>query len=173
MTAERPTPVDAEVAAATLHCHLEALWCTGRPERLGWRRWYIDPMAVAVEIPARRADGSTEPYLIRLGAKYYDAFPPTVEFVRDDGMRARQGTRWFPLISDVPWFGLHDAYTYPDGSVGQLVCFSVSAEYYLSNHTPEPQMKWSQGRHRVAATLNRLAEVLQHPFYKGPSGLAA
>lgn len=170
---ELPTAVDAEVAAATLQAHIEALWSTGRPERLGWRRWHLDPMHVVVEILARRGDGSTEPYLVKLGAKYYDAFPPTVEFVRDDGTRARSGTRWFPIISDVAWFGLHDAYNFPDGSVDQLVCFSVSAGYYFSNHRPEPQMKWAQGRHTVAATLNRLAEVLSHPFYKGPSGVAA
>jgi hypothetical protein len=170
---EQPTAADPEVAGATLLAHIEALWATGRPDHLGWRRWHPDPMHVMVEMPATRVDGVVDRYLLRLGAKYYDAFPPTVAFMRNDVEYARQGTKWFPTIADVPWFGLHDVYTFPDASVAQLVCFSVSVEYYISNHRPEPQMKWQQGRHTVAATLYRLAEVLQAPFYRGPSGVDA
>jgi hypothetical protein len=167
---DKPTPTDPEIASATLIEHLDRLWATGRPERAGWLRWHWDPMHVIVRLPARRDDGCIDHYLVRLGATYYDAFPPTVAFVKDDGVsEARQGTSAFPNISGASWFGLHDAYEYPDKSKRQLVCFSVAAEYYWS-HDPGPDVRWQQGKHTAAATLNRLAELLAPPFYKGPSG---
>jgi hypothetical protein len=67
------------------------------------------------------------------------------------------------------WFGLHPAYEYPDGHIAQLVCFSHSLDYYISNHTPEPSQIWQQGTHTVAATLNRLHEILSPPSYQGPN----
>ena len=82
---------------------------------------------------------------------------------------ARQGTSAFPSISPPPWFGLHDAYEFPDKSKRQLVCFSLSAEYYFT-HNPQPDVRWQQGTQTVAATLRRLAELLAPPYYKGPSG---
>jgi hypothetical protein len=45
----------------------------------------------------------------------------------------------------------------------------MTAEYYMSNHSPTDEQRWTQGRHTVAATLSRLAELLSPPNYGGPS----
>jgi len=52
----------------------------------------------------------------------------------------------------------------------QLVCFTLGAEYYMTDHSPKETERWQQGRHTVAGTLFRLAEVLSPPYYKFPSG---
>jgi hypothetical protein len=167
---DTPTPADPEIASATFIEHLDRLWATGRPERAGWLRWPWDPLHAIVRLPARRDCGAVDYYLLRLGATYYDAFPPTASFVSGDGAtEARQGTSAYPSIAGAPWFSLHDSYEYPDKTRRQLVCISVTAEYYWS-HVPSADVRWEQGKHTVAATLNRLAELLAPPYYKGPSG---
>lgn len=130
-------------------------------------------MHAIVKLPAHRADGQTDFYYFRLGATYYDAAPPTVELVRPDGERwvhAENPSPWYPVIDPRPrWFGLHSAYAFPGGETRQLVCFSFAAEYYQTNHSPQETEMWQQGRHTLAATLYRLAEVLGPPHYQRPS----
>lgn len=166
-----PSPVDPEIAAKTFQQHLEGVWLTGRPDRLGWLRISLDPLHVVVKLPAKRPEGEVDHYYFMLGARYYDAAPPTVALVQpDEWSLAPEPSRWFPLFNSRPrWFGLHSAYSWPDGSKRQLVCFTLAAEYYMTDHSPQDSERWQQGRHTVAATLNRLAEVLSPPYYQGPS----
>lgn len=168
-------PVDPEVAARTFHRHLDAYWANRDLGSRGWSRTDLDDLHAVVSIPACRDDGTTEPYFVRLGAEYYDPYPPTVLIVSpaDGWPRARSGTTWWPRLARPGWIALHDNYRYPGGQgqapfEGQLVCFSMTAEYYMSNHSPTEDQKWQQGRHTVAATLSRLAEVLAPPYYQGP-----
>ena len=163
---------DPEVAAATLKEHLDRLWGTGRPERLGWARKNLDPLHWLVTLPALRPTGETDPYHFRLGAEYYDLAPPTVALVQPDGVSHAVGkTRWFPVLEALPsWFGLHEKAGFPDGVQRQLVCFSMTAEYYMTNHNPKESEEWKQGQHNVAATLNRLAEILSPKYYRRPAG---
>lgn len=170
---------DPEVAAAIFARDLDAFWSTGRPQTLGMERTNIDSLHSVVRLTAKRVGGKTDRYFVLLGAEYYNAYPPTVMFVcpgdRDVWLEAKQETVWFPNIKfppqPPPWFQLHPAYQI-DGNPQprQLVCFSFAAEYYMTNHSPTETQKWVQGRHTVAATLNRLQEVLLPPLYQEPSG---
>lgn len=169
-------PADPQIAAATLRSHLDAYWENRTLEAKGWERRDIDELHVVVTIPAQRQDGGSDPYHVRLGAEYYDAYPPTVLFVSPDPgwPRAREGTTWWPTFPHRPdWFQLHDSTDFRDGAGVfaqgvQLVCFSMTAEYYMSDHNPTPTQKWVAGERTVAATLSRLAEVLAPPYYGGP-----
>jgi hypothetical protein len=170
---------DPEVAAAVFAQHLNAFWSTGRPQALGMERIIIDSLRSVIGLTARRASGKTDRYFVLLGAEYYDAYPPTVMFVRPsdagDWLEAKHGTVWYPLIKfppqPPPWFQLHPAQQIEGyGQPRQLVCFSFTAEYYMTNHRPTETQTWVQGRHTVAATLNRLQEVLLPPLYQEPSG---
>lgn len=164
------TLADPEIAAATFQLHLDKLWQSGRPEKMGWERRELDRMHTLVRLPATRPTGEVDHYLFRLGADYYDAAPPTVALVTDDGQTyAPQPSIWYPVIENPPWFGLHAAYQFPDAGQRQLVCFSFAAEYYLTNHSPNETERWQQGRHTVAATLFRLSEVLSPRYYRRPS----
>jgi len=167
-----PAPADEEIASATFWWHLNQLWEGGRPTRLGWGRIDLDSLHVVVSIPAQRSTGEIDDYFIRLGAEYYDAAPPTVAIVQPSGWTiASAPSRWFPVIKGPPsWFGLHSAFpSWPDKSNRQLVCFSFAAEYYMTDHSPKDSERWQQGRHTVAATLFRIAEILFPPYYQKPS----
>lgn len=171
-----PERVDPEVAAATFDLHLRAFFTMGRGREPGWERIDLDPLHAVLQVPAVRADGTADHYFLRLGAEYYDVWPVSVAFVHPteagDWPEAREGTRWWPNQQNSPGFSfhLHASYQYSDGTRRQLLCFSHSFDYYLSNHTPTERERWTQGTHTVSATLSRLAQVLRHPNYIGPSG---
>lgn len=170
---------DPEVAAATFNQHLSAFWSTGRPQAFGMELINVDSLHFVIRLLAKQENGKTDRYFVLLGAEYYDSYPPTVMFVHpgdaDDWLEAKLGTIWYPTIKfppqPPPWFQLHPAYQIEGYSQPrQLVCFSFTAEYYMTNHNPTETQRWMQGRHTIAATLNRLQEVLSPPLYQGPSG---
>src|SRR5438094_954090 len=81
------------------------------------------------------------PYFPRLGAAYYDGWPPSVVVVEpgpdSTWVEASANSMWWPKIEGAPFsFGAHNPYTYPGGQQGQLLCFSHTLEYYLSSHGP-------------------------------------
>jgi hypothetical protein len=171
-----PEAVDQEVAAATFELHLTRFFRTGRGSREGWQRIDLDPLHSVIRIPATRPDGSQDHYFVQLGAEYYDVWPPTASFVRPEGEHGwgypTSSSRWWPKQQNSPGFsfGLHHDYGFPGGSTGQLLCFSHTFEYYISNHNPTDAERWRQGTHTVSATLTRIAAVLTAPNYQGPSG---
>lgn len=169
----RPVPVDQEIAAATFKAHLHELWESGRPQRSGWRLIALDALHAVVELPATRPDHSVEPYYLCLGAEYYDAWPVTAVFAdKKDWSEAAAGTRWIPKILSAPFeFALHVGYGYPaEYKFHQLLCFTGTANYYMVDHSPREHQVWTNERHTVSHTIARVAEVLAHPYYGGPSG---
>jgi hypothetical protein len=171
-----PVKVDGEVAAEKFKHDLE--WLDGdRAQQLGLRSVKRERMYAVVRIPGVRANGQQDDYYVRLGAEYYDKWPPTAAFVKPATWElAISGTRWFPSIQcqDINWFGLHAPYNANHNGamiqLPQLLCFTFTAEYYMVPHSPSEDSIWKQGYHTLAATLSRLAEVLHHPHYRGPSG---
>jgi hypothetical protein len=161
--------VDPDVAAAAFAADLQRAWDTGRPTQRGWTRSRLDPLTAIVHMPGRTVDGPAGVYHLRLHASHYGPHPPKVTFVEPDSWdEPPAGSVWLPRLENPPgWFGLHPAYTYPDQHVAQLVCFSHSLDYY-ADHNPEPSQAWHQGTHTVAATLNRLYEILGPPYHQGP-----
>jgi hypothetical protein len=119
---------------------------------------------------------------VRLGGEFYDLWPPSALFVcpprgatherteRLGWVTAPPASCWLPTVTPVPSFAIHSPYTFPDGRQGQLVCCSMTLEYYQSNHSPTAQQSWKQGRHTLAATLHRIHDALNSDSYQGPSG---
>ena len=168
--------VDPEIAAATFAEHLDDFFAHGRGRSAGWDRIRVDDLQTVVQIPGVRPDETVDPYFVMLGAKYYPVWPVSAAFVQrtDQGTweKVTAGSGWWPKQQNQPGFsfGLHSAYTYPDGTVGPLICFSFTLEYYLSNHGPTEEERWDQRRHTVTATLTRLGDVLRAPNYQEPDG---
>ena len=144
MPVNHPSLADAEIASATFRLHLDQLWAAGRPSRLGWGRIDLDPLHTIVALPAERSDGQRDWYFLRLGAEYYDAAPPTAAFVDpSDWTEVGDGNRWFPVLENLPpWIGLHGAYGYPSGGSRQLICCSVVAQFYMTDHSPKATEIW-------------------------------
>lgn len=163
---------DPQIAAATFRDHLQRLWESGRPAKLGWARKDVDELHSVVTLPAVRKTGDIDHYHFRLGAEYYDLSPPTVALVQPDGFTHADGkSRWFPVLESLPpWFGLHEKFKWPNGEEKQLVCFTLAAEYYMTDHSPKESEIWKKGEHTVAATLYRLAEILSPTHYRRSAG---
>jgi hypothetical protein len=166
-----PVKVDEEVAAEKFKRDLE--WLSGdRALQLGLELVKQERMYALIKIPGVRADEQRDNYYVRLGAEYYDKWPPTAAFVKPDSWDlATQATRWLPSIQcqGINWFGLHAPYP-GNPSLPQLLCFTFTAEYYMVPHSPPEDSVWKQGHHTLTATLSRLAEVLRQPHYRGQSG---
>jgi len=166
-----PAPADPDIAAATFQAHLDRLWASSRPDRLGWSRRRIDPLHSVVTLPGTRPTGEVDPYHFLLGAEYYDAAPPTARLVDPVTLGyAAEGSHWWPVLETLPsWFKLHAAYPWPDRRPRQLLCFSMNAEFYMTDHSPQAHELWVQNRHTVAMTLFRLAEILSPAYYRRPA----
>jgi len=167
---------DPDIAAATLTAHMDDLWASGHPERNGWKRTRLDPLRWVVEMPAHAPDGEEMNFFVLVDGRCYDLHPPDVLFVRPDDWQPATEGRWWPKTDpagDSPadqWFGLHPAYPFDQGRrPGQLICFSFTLGYYQSDHAPTEEQTWTQGRHTVAATLSRVADILSPTYFRGAS----
>jgi hypothetical protein len=129
-------------------------------------------MHAVVAVTGSRPDGQSDVYYVKLGAEYYDTYPPTTSFVcpsrpaaadapgRGGWPEAPAGSRWLPDVQNLPWLAVHSGYTnFADGKARQLVCCSMTYG-----------QQWRQGRHTLAATLNRIHDALNSPSYRGPAG---
>jgi hypothetical protein len=93
-----PVKVDAEIAAAKFKRDLE--WVAGeRARQLGLELTTHERMYAVVRIPGVRADCQDDDYYVRLGAEYYDKWPPTAAFVKPPTWQlAAAGTRWLAAV---------------------------------------------------------------------------
>lgn len=192
MTSLAPALADGEIAAAVFDSHIARAAASAQARAHGWTFTRLAPLHVVVRVEATRPGGEVDRYFVKLGAEYYDLCPPTTSFVcpphtdvedtwanadnRGPWRIARLGSRWFPLVEGLPWFAIHDAYQCavpgnPEyASPRQLVCCSMTFEYYVSGHQPTDGQQWRQGRHTLSATLNRISDALKSANYRGPSG---
>ncbi|MDF3140861.1 hypothetical protein [Streptomyces sp. T21Q-yed] len=175
-----PSPADPQIAAAVFADHVERALVSELARRDGWAFTWLDPLHVVAEIKAGRMGGDGDRFYVKLGAEYYDLHPPTTAFVCPPEPEATgtvaplawssapAGSRWLPALEPLPWFAIHAAYGYADGS-RQLVCCSMTFEYYITGHSPTAGQQWQQGRHTLMATLSRIQDALDSPNYKGPA----
>ncbi|WP_306191413.1 hypothetical protein [Streptomyces sp. MK5] len=173
-----PSPADPQIAAAVFADHVERARAGELARQHGWAFTRLGPLHVVVEVtPGRAAAG--ERFWVKLGAEYYDLYPPTTVFVSPPNPAqdisapqawspAAPGSRWLPAVDPLPWFAIHGAYGFPDGP-GQLVCCSMTFGYYVTGHSPTAGQRWRQGHHTLVATLSRIQDALDGPNYRGPS----
>ncbi|GLY38865.1 hypothetical protein Amsp01_048890 [Amycolatopsis sp. NBRC 101858] len=184
-----PVSADPEVATAVFTQHVAEVSASAQAREHGWVFTPIDPLHVVVTLTATRPDGGHDTFHVKLGAEFYDAFPPTTSFVspprgeapgvppRNGWQEASPASQWMPTVTAQTGFAVHHSYTYPPEASWpdmyrpprQLVCCSMTFEYYISSHTPTDGQRWTSGRHTLAATLNRIQDALTDT-YLGPSG---
>jgi hypothetical protein len=181
---EVPALADAEIAAAVFADHLARVEAGEQARAHGWVFARLDPLHVVVTITGTRPSGERDPYYVKLGAEYYDLYPPTTSFVcapcpavgghpaRDGWTEAPAGSRWLPVVNGLEWLAIHAVYSnFADGVARQLVCCSMTYEYYISSHQPTSGQQWKQGRHTLGATLTRIQDALSSAQYQGPAGV--
>jgi hypothetical protein len=183
MTSKVPALADAEIAAAVFADHVARVEKGEQARAHGWTFIRLDPLHVVVTMTAVRPSGQQDTYYVKLGGEYYDTYPPTTSFVcpprpeagdqpaRATWSEAGAGSRWLPVVNGLQWLAIHAVYpSFADGVPRQLVCCSMTFEYYISGHNPTPGQRWQQGRHTLGATLNRLQDALISDQYEGPAG---
>lgn len=113
-------------------------------------------------------------YHLKLDMSYYRIHPPGVTYINPITkiFDPSKDLRWLPIKGQaLPGvdIGYHPSYALTDGTQRQLVCNSMTLEYYLSNHNPTPDQIWDSTKHTFAATLTTLQLWLRKPYYGGRS----
>lgn len=174
-----PALADPDIAGVTFAAHLARALASSPALRAGWTATTVSPLEVVIHLTANRPDGTADPYHLRLRADWYDQFPPQAAFVvpppesGGEWLDAAPETRWMPRVNNGVWpdgrFAFHPVYSFETGQ-RQLICCSMSFDYYITGHAPTEAQKWRQGQHTVMALLSRVQEALQTPAYEGPAG---
>lgn len=157
------TPADA---IAALERDLPKVLRDRTLEEAGWRR--LDDLSLLVPMTGVQPNRTVDNYFLRLGFAYYDDWPPSAQFVNPDTLEYNQDTDkcWLPLIDGTDEIRVHAAYD-GGGYKLQLVCCSLTLEFYLVRHGVKEQHVWRRGKNNFAGTLNQINWALKSEFYKG------
>jgi hypothetical protein len=119
-------------------------------------------------VPVRAGVEAQDHYLLRLGFEYYADWPPTARFVNPDTREfdPARDLYWLPKVEGDSGFHVHATYN-NEHYQGQLVCCSVTAEFYLSHHDVQPDQVWDSARFTFGATLGRVERALRSEYYRG------
>ena len=132
-------------------------------EEAGWRR--LDDMTLLVPLQGRQANGTIDDYLLRLGFAYYPDWPPTAQFVNPQTLNYDKATDkcWLPKIDGCPEIAVHPDYQ----NRGQLICCSLTLEFYAVLHGVQENHVWNPEKHNFSATIHQIDWALGTQFYKG------
>jgi hypothetical protein len=132
-------------------------------EEAGWRR--LDGMSLLVPLQGQQANGTMDDYLLRLGFACYPDWPPSALFVNPQTLSydAVKDKCWLPKIEGSNEIAIHQNFN----GQGQLVCCSLTLEFYAVKHGVQPEHVWNPQQHNFAATINQIDWALRSQFYKG------
>jgi hypothetical protein len=181
-----PVPADFGQARDAVDRHLGQVLAGRALESVGWER--PDPLTLYIPLrgfstattavaygfdPAgdpAGADGAFadapagDDYLLRLYFSHYPAWPPSARFVNPATRQFAAGDRrWLPAINGASEVHVHANYA---GTSGQVICCSVTLEFYQVNHGVADQHRWQPGS-SFASTLNVLSRYMRPPAYTG------
>lgn len=132
-------------------------------EAAGWRR--LDGMTLLVPFQGRQASGTLDDYLLRLGFAYYPDWPPSALFVnpQTSSYDLAKDKCWLPQIDGCNEIAIHADFN----QQGQLVCCSLTLEFYAVRHGVQREHVWNPQEHNFSATINQIDWALKSQFYKG------
>ena len=146
-------------------------------KRYGWRlkpefddlRLYMDMWSVDGEYNHK------DDFHVVMDMSYYNNWPPGVTFINPTTKVFDPNTdmRWLPKISSKPDgidIAYHVAYELTTGTTKQMVCNSMTLEYYQSNHNPDADERWDPNKHTLFATISMIQTMLTEPHYGGRGG---
>lgn len=164
---EVPIPNTPARAQAALDADLPRVLRGHTLEEVGWTR--LDPLTLLIPLFGTSADGTRDNYLLRLNFLYYPDWPPSALFVNPDSQTYRhpEDLAWLPKVDGKGEIGLHAQYDIPGGGKTQLICASVTLEFYLVLHDVKDYMVWDPNVQNFAATLAAVERILRQPHYQG------
>jgi hypothetical protein len=145
--------------------HLDRVLRGRSLDEVGWAK--PDDLTLLVPLFGTTAAGRKDTYLLRLFFDHYPTWPPSALFVNpltleyqlpDDG-------KWVPQAPGHPEIAFHTDYA----GKGQLICCSLTLEFYKVNHHVDGNLVWNGNKQTFAATVAAIKRVLIPPFYAGRS----
>lgn len=130
---------------------------------LGWDR--PDDLTLLVPLFAILPSGERDLYLLKLVFDYYPAHPPRAKFINPLTRDYQVGLdiMWVPRGEGMSDLGFHANYN----NGGQLICSSMTAEFYEVQHHVEPGHVWVPGKHNFLSTIAAIRRGLVPAHYRG------
>lgn len=132
-------------------------------DEVGWAK--PDDLTLLVPLFGTRAGGGRDPYLLRLYFDHYPTWPPSALFVNPLTLtyKYRDDVQWVPETNYPQEIAFHT--NYPPGI--QLICCSLTLEFYKVNHSVEEAMIWREEKHKFTSTIAAIKRALVQPHYMG------
>jgi hypothetical protein len=130
----------------------------------GWAK--PDDLTLLVPLFGTTAGGGKDAYLLRLGFDHYPTWPPSAQFVNPLTLAYRLGedAKWVPKASVGNEIAFHTNYRNKDG---QLVCCSLTLEFYKVSHSVDDAVIWNGEKQSFVATIAAIKRALVPPHYAG------
>jgi len=161
-----PVVVNPLVACAAFEDDLEKV-LKGRHvtfEESSWTR--LHSLGLLVPIKANRTGSSeADQFYLRLEFQYYPEWPPSAQFVNPATKVYSGGNDlyWLPKIEGTDEIRTHENYQ----GHGQVVCSSVTLEFYKVLHDVKEHHVWKHPSQNFASTINQIEWALSSPHYSG------
>ena len=146
--------------------HLDCVLRNRTPDDLGWAK--PDELTLLVPLFGTTAAGRKDAYLLRLYFDHYPTWPPSALFVNPLTLEYRlaDDAKWVPQAPGHPDIAFHTNY---GGNQGQVVCCSLTLEFYKVNHGVQQHLVWQAEKQTFLATIASIKRLLVPPYYVGRS----
>jgi hypothetical protein len=164
---EVPVPNSPARALAAIDADIPVVLRGETLEKAGWTR--PDPLTLIIPRLGVRQDGTRDDFLLRLNFLYYPEWPPSAQFVNPNtrGYCYPDDQFWLPRVEGTNEIAIHAQFDAPGGRKIQLICASVTLEFYQILHDVDPKYVWNSQVQNFSATLTAIDRALRQPFYKG------
>ena len=164
-----PVPSSPEEALEALERDLPKALQGKSIDEAGWQR--PDPLTLLIPLWANKETGSPDLYLLKLQFGYYPTSPPSAQFVNPITRTYSfdSDSSWLPRIEGNPRIQIHAKYE-GNGRTLQLICSSMTLEFYQVSHAVKEADVWNPEHRNFAATINEIKAGLQPPWYRGRMG---
>lgn len=134
---------------------------------LGWAK--PDDLTLLVPLFGTTAKGGKDAYLLRLYFDHYPDWPPSAQFVNPLTLeyRLNDDSKWVPRTNGLPEIQFHTNYS---NSSGQVICSSVTLEFYKVSHSVSEEHAWRGDKQTFLATIAAIKRGLLAPHYEGRQG---
>ena len=134
-------------------------------DEVGWAK--PDDLTLLVPLFGTTAAGRKDAFLLRLYFDHYPTWPPSALFVNPLTIdyRLPDDAKWVPQSNGHQEIAFHTNYT----GKGQLVCCSLTHEFYKVNHGVDEKVVWRGDLQTFFATIAAIKRALVPPYYLGRS----
>ena len=161
-----PVSSDPEVALAAFDADLPRVLRGKTIDEVGWQR--PDPLTLLIPMWAAVAGVPPDLFLLKLYFGYYPEWPASAQFVNPitRAYDPEKDKIWLPRIEGNSRIQVHPIYD-GNGRKLQLICSSMTLEFYLIRHGGKEEHVWSHPQRNFSATINEIRGGLLPQWYRG------